>query len=304
MEIYLTEEIFSRLLDSLAYEVRGLYSDKLPIFIGVGISGVEIVGRMPEILGDLTVETLVCDVRREGETNKVIKFPIEKVKGKKVLIAYVRVDTGRTLTAVSNLAFESGATDVKTLSIAARNGALCFPNFFSFMINDEDNLYLLVDGYPPDMRRPYPPVIVSPTETVRELNSDDASRKWFECGDERIDKATAGEYLYYKKVSKNCKVFVVENRDRIIGLLHYYLTPRRSARIETLAISKDMQGQGIGAKLINFFIDWCRFNGVKWIHLDAFKEREGFYRKLGFHRLNEFEIPGYGSFSGMLRKVF
>ena len=129
-------------MNSVAHEMREYYGNNFPVLIGVGISGVEIVGRMPEILGDSSVETYVCDVVRRGDAiEKVIDFPVEKVKGKRVLIAYVRVDTGKTLQAISSLAIESGATEVKTLSIAVRSGASCFPHFFCFIIK-----FLLTTG--------------------------------------------------------------------------------------------------------------------------------------------------------------
>lgn len=304
MEIYITEETLSFLLKSLGSEISKYYGKDFPVMIAVGISGVEIVGRLPKILGDSGIETYVCDVVRRGDAiDKVVEFPEEKVKGKRVLITYARVDTGRTMEALSDRAIKAGATDVKTLSIAVRNGSACFPHFFSFIIKDEDNLYLLLEGYPPDIPLPYPPVFVLPGDFIRELNHEDASTEWLKCGDDRIDKVGVGEYLYYQKISKNCRVFVVVEKGRVVGLLHFYTKPR-SVRIETLAVSEKVQGQHIGTKLLIFFIDWCKFNGIRWVCLDAFKEREGFYKGLNFHKVKEFNIPSYGDFCSMKRRVF
>jgi N-acetylglutamate synthase-like GNAT family acetyltransferase len=164
-------------------------------------------------------------------------------------------------------------------------------------------LYLLLDGYPPDIPLPYPPVFVTPGDSVKELNNEDASKEWFKCGDVRIDKIEVGEYLYYQKISKNCRIFVVVEKGKALGILHFY-TKRRNAHIETLAVSEKAQGQHIGTKLVNFFLDWCKFNGIRWVDLDAFKERETFYQMLNFTKVREFEIPSYAKFCHMKRKVF
>ena len=57
MDNYLTEEIFSRLLSSLAKEIESYYKSDYPVLIGVGISGIEMVGRLPEILKNRNIET-------------------------------------------------------------------------------------------------------------------------------------------------------------------------------------------------------------------------------------------------------
>jgi GNAT superfamily N-acetyltransferase/hypoxanthine-guanine phosphoribosyltransferase len=303
MEIFITEEIFNRILNSLAKELLNYYGTTRPVLIGVGISGIEIVGRLPQYLGDPNIEIYVCDVERKNGQINAINFPSDKISGKKVLITYARVDTGKTLSVLSELALHSGATDVKTLSIAVRESALFFPNFFSFMIKDEDNMYLLLKGYPPDISFPYPTVVSFPNAFIHELTVEDTCKGWFKCGDERIDKMGPGEYLYYKKLSKQCRVFVIDDGKRIIGILHFSKRKNR-IWIDTLAISKDLQGQGFGSRLISFLIDWCKFNNVRWIYLDAFYERENFYRKLNFSKIEEFEIPSYGKLSRMKRRVF
>ena len=304
MDTYLTEEIFSRLLRSLAVEISRYYGTDYPVLVGVGISGIEIIGRLPEILGNPKIETYACDVVRKGdEIDKITDFPSKQVNGKRVLIAYVRVDTGKTLPAVAKYALECGANDVKTMSIAVRNNTSCFPNFFCCLINPEDNVYLLLEGYPPDIEWAYPPVLIPPGDFVRELTNEDAALGWFECGDQRIDKNGIGEYLYYLKISKKGRVFIVERKNKIVGVLHFLTNSPDAVRIETLAVDKNLQNQGIGKDLLLFFIEYCKFKGIRSIRLDAFKERESFYRGLGFTKVKSFSIPSYGDFSEMCRRI-
>ncbi len=304
MDVYLTEDIFSHLLSSLSIEIKKYYANDLPVLIAVGISGIEIVTRLAEILNNEKIEVYACDVVRKGtNVTEITNFPETEVKGKKVLITYVRVDTGNTLRAVAKQATACGAIDVKTMSIAARNNASCFPHFFSSIINAEDNLYLLLEGYPPDIEWPYPQVLTPPGDFVRELDENDVSSQWFKCGDERIDKTGIGEYLYFLRCNKSGKVFVVEKESKIIAALHFNIKST-TARIDTLAVDVNYSEQGIGTDLMLFFIEYCRFKGIRTITLDAFKTKETFYKeKLGFRKRHDFSISGYADFVVMYRRI-
>jgi GNAT superfamily N-acetyltransferase/hypoxanthine-guanine phosphoribosyltransferase len=305
LEIYLTEQIFDSLLNSLAVELKQHYGKELPVLIGVGISGIEIVGRLPSFLNAPKTEFYVCDVKRGqyGKIEEIVDFPSKEIKEKNVLIAYMRADTGKTIEKLYKHAYKVGAKDVKTMSIAVREKAQCFPNFFCFTMGIKDNLYLLIEGYPPDLDSSYPPIIIGPDPLLRMLKSDDATREWFECGDKRIDKFQCGEYLYFMKLSKRAKVYVLDDGKEILGVIHFSVRAD-SVFVETLAIRKSAQGRGLGSKTITFLIQLCKSIGISLIFLDAFREREGFYEALGFIAEKRFEIPKYGKFTRMSRKMF
>lgn len=305
MEIYLTEEIFDRLLNSLAVELKKQYEKDFPVFIGVGISGIEVVGRLPSVIKEAELEIFACDVKRgrKGKIEEIINFPNDKIKGKNVLITYMRADTGQTFEALFKHAIQAGAKDVKTMSIAVREGTMCFPNWFCFSMGIKDNLYLLLDGYPPDLDSSYPPIITTPDPLLRRLKSEDATREWFECGDKRIDKFKCGEYLYFMKLTKKANVYVLDDGKEILGVIHFSLRPD-SVFLETLAIRKSAQGRGLGSKTVTFLIQLCKSLGISLIYLDAFRKRESFYKALGFTADKCFEIPKYGKFTRMSRKMF
>jgi len=99
------------------------------------------------------------------------------------------------------------------------------------------------------------------------------------------------------------KVFVIERNNSIIALLHFYYNSSTVVRVETLAVDKKYQRQGIGKELMLFFLDYCRHKGIHKIRLDAFKESEDFYADLLFKKVKRFTIPCYGEFCEMARSV-
>lgn len=242
------------------------------------------VGRLPSILGRKDVQTYVCDVQRRGkEIQKITNFP--DVKGKRLLLCYVRVDTGRTLARLTEHALNKGATDVMTMSIAVRVGAECFPNYYSFMLRNEDNLFLLLDGYPPDLLRPYPPVHSTPL-LLRRIQETDRNIGWLNCGTPELDKIGVEEFLKdARNYQDKCVVFVLQERDKIVGLAQIFQY-RDSIYLSCLMIDKPVQGKGYGSKIMSFLIDWCRFNGLRYIELCSLVERVRFYQSLGFEKLS------------------
>jgi hypoxanthine-guanine phosphoribosyltransferase len=192
MNFYLSPDTFGKLLESLSVKVKEYYQNEPPLFLGVGISGVEIVGRLPYLLDYTNPEISVCDVHREKGNIEIIKFP-NNIKDKKILICYIRVDTGKTLEILYNHAMSLGAKEVASLSVVVRNGAAVLPNFYSFVIGDNDNTFFLLEGYPPDLPPPYPQVMRLPNGMLRHLKESDMDKEWFECGDSRIDKLSPAE---------------------------------------------------------------------------------------------------------------
>ncbi len=288
MEIYLTEEIFSRLLSSLSFQLSKDYAKDYPILVGVGISGIEMVGRMPSIIGKQEIQTYVCDVKRRGwEINEITNFP--EVRGKHLLLCYARVDTGRTLMKLAEHALKNGAADVKTMSIAVRIGAECYPNYYSFMLRNEDNLLLLLDGYPPDLMKPYPPVHYTPL-LLRNIQETDRGINWLVCGVAELDEVTVEDFLNDAKDSRiKCRVFVLEGDHKIVGLAQVFLY-QDSIYLACLMVDKGHQGKGYGSKLVSFLVDWCRSNGLSSIELCSLVQRVKFYESLGFEKLRDQEF--------------
>ena len=75
---------------------------------------------------------------------------------------------------------------------------------------------------------------------------------------------------------------------KLIGLASVYLHKRfyrnngMSAHLEDVVIDKDYRGLGLGKKLINTIIEWCKEHKCYKIQLNCIAKIEPFYSSLGF----------------------
>ena len=62
------------------------------------------------------------------------------------------------------------------------------------------------------------------------------------------------------------------------------------AYIQDLVILKKYRGKGLGKKLLQFLLDFCRSKKLLWVGLIAEPEQDGFYTNLGFKTMKRY-IP-------------
>ena len=88
---------------------------------------------------------------------------------------------------------------------------------------------------------------------------------------------------------------LAEVGDRVVGFLTGYvrgwsnLRPIRLAELESMFVTEEYRGGGIGAQLVREFVEWCRGKRVEGISVTAYWAKEGalrFYRRLGFEPRN------------------
>lgn len=102
-----------------------------------------------------------------------------------------------------------------------------------------------------------------------------------------------GEDYFRKRISEEdgCALIAVIN-DKVIGYLvgglneeDSYRTLPIFAELENMFILDEYRGKGLGSKLYQAFVDWCKLKGVGRLKVVAsVKNMEGinFYRKNGF----------------------
>lgn len=86
-------------------------------------------------------------------------------------------------------------------------------------------------------------------------------------------------------------VMVADLDDRIVGYLVGYvagsgsLRPIRVGTLESMFVSSDVRSRGIGRRLAEAFLEWCRTQRVQRISVTAYASNDGairFYRRMGF----------------------
>jgi GNAT superfamily N-acetyltransferase len=69
--------------------------------------------------------------------------------------------------------------------------------------------------------------------------------------------------------------------DQLISVVSFF-TEDDSAQFRKFATLEEMQGQGYGAKLLEFIIDFAKSAGMKKLWCNARQSAVGFYKKFGF----------------------
>ncbi|MBI4163116.1 MAG: GNAT family N-acetyltransferase [Candidatus Aenigmarchaeota archaeon] len=88
---------------------------------------------------------------------------------------------------------------------------------------------------------------------------------------------------------KDTKIFVAEEKGKIIGLATFYLLPNirhgwHRGHIEDFIVHKEERNKGVGSSLMNYIKDYCKKNKVKVVKLDSGLELRNahlFYEKHG-----------------------
>jgi len=83
--------------------------------------------------------------------------------------------------------------------------------------------------------------------------------------------------------------WVIEEKNRVLGCCALHISWDNLAEIKSLAVSKIKQGKGLGASLVSSCMDEAKQMGAKRIFVLTY--RPDFFRKLGFKRIKQSELP-------------
>ncbi len=131
--------------------------------------------------------------------------------------------------------------------------------------------------------------------TIRKLEEKDLFRGFLtsldslkKASDLNEDKAKD----VFNKIKSNPDhlVFVVILDDKVVGSTTLLIEPKfihqggKVGHIEDVVIAKEVQGSGIGEKLINFILDYAKKNDCYKTILDCSDDVKPFYEKIGFKK--------------------
>ena len=91
------------------------------------------------------------------------------------------------------------------------------------------------------------------------------------------------------------KFAVVINKDenKAIGMGRLISDGVSDAYIQDLIILDDYRGLGLGKKLVNYLVNYCKKNKINWIGLISEPDQDGFYSKLGFSIMKKYTPMKY-----------
>ena len=131
--------------------------------------------------------------------------------------------------------------------------------------------------------------------TIRKLEEKDLFRGFLTSLDSLkkasdLNEDKAKDVFNKIKSNPNHLVFVVILDDKVIGSTTLLIEPKfihqggKVGHIEDVVIAKEVQGSGIGEKLINFILDYAKKNDCYKTILDCSDDVKPFYEKIGFKK--------------------
>lgn len=134
--------------------------------------------------------------------------------------------------------------------------------------------------------------------SIRQIQSEDLTRGFLEsldslrkASDLEIDKAQT--ILGKIKSNPNHIIFVALEKQRVVGSTTLLLEPKfihkggLVGHIEDVVVSKNMQGKGIGEKLIQTALNYAKKEGCYKTILDCKEDVRKFYEKIGFYKTSD-----------------
>lgn len=126
-------------------------------------------------------------------------------------------------------------------------------------------------------------------ERLRDIGVDELQKEI----DQLQTEADIQEYFNQPLYQKTAAVEVYwKNNNPEKGVKIYGSIIGNVAKLDSLEISKDLQGKGLGTKYFNLFKEWAIENGAESIKIDAFKNSIGFWENMGFSLEEDFPVIG------------
>lgn len=134
--------------------------------------------------------------------------------------------------------------------------------------------------------------------TIRQIQDEDLSKGFLESLDSLrlasdLDKQKASDVLKNIKSNPNHIIFVAIENDRVVGSTTLFIEPKfihqggLVGHIEDVVVTKNMQGKGIGEKLIRSALDYSKSQGCYKTILDCKEDVRSFYEKIGFFKTSD-----------------
>lgn len=120
-------------------------------------------------------------------------------------------------------------------------------------------------------------------ELIDEVNKKMGSTKGHKSNEER--------YVMYEEMlqREDIKIFIAEENGKLVGVAELFIVPilRRGyyqGVIESLVVTKNMRGQGVGSALVKEIINYCKKNNLPVIKVNSgneLTEAHKFYERHG-----------------------
>lgn len=128
---------------------------------------------------------------------------------------------------------------------------------------------------------------------IRKITESDLEHGFLESLDSlrqasNLDGKKAKSILHKITQNPDHVIFVALEKNRVVGATTLLIEQKfihdggKVGHIEDVVVSKDLQGRGIGEKIIRFVLDYAKKQGCYKTILDCDEKVKPFYEKIGF----------------------
>ena len=83
--------------------------------------------------------------------------------------------------------------------------------------------------------------------------------------------------------------FVIRQDNRVVACVALHVSWADLAEIRSMAVAEEIQGQGLGAQLVEACLDEAEIIGIETVFCLTY--RPGFFEKYGFGQVDKMELP-------------
>lgn len=198
-----------------------------------------------------------------------------------VLLLDSAVHSGRSMLRLYRSLEELGVKRILSYALVLKSGSIIVPTYFGMVIDDKDRAYFQLKDMP-NNRLGHPP----PPGILREVVEADVGREIESVGAPFVGM-TIGD-MVYDIATKNSRVYVYEQDDKIVGFINFRLN-HRSLFIDAWATAESARGQKIGSATMRWAETWARAKKCERIELWAYEDAISTYLAYGYKFSDERE---------------
>lgn len=195
------------------------------------------------------------------------------------LIIDSSVHSGSSMIGAEKYLKRLGAKSNLTYSLVIKQNSGFVPHYFGLVVGAHDRALFLLEKIPNNR-------LSKPKQTLkgnlRKLTEEDAISDYkLDTGVPSISKVGFGD-LWYEMRANGYQVYIIEDDGRPSGYVKYKITPSNNLFLDTIAVEKSLQGNGVGGALFRWVETTARASACQAIELWGISTEVESYKKAGY----------------------
>lgn len=276
--IFLSNEEVAAYLKDLWERLVALKDEMPTLWCPIGPSGGTLAQAAMRVAGGTASKIMHVPIAYDRSTEKV-SFPEESdptsvIAGKRILLMDGSIHSGNTFWKAYQAIEAMGPAEISSYSLVVRVGASILPNYFGLMIGDYDRAIFLKTVFPNNR--------LFAGGCVRKLADADQACPAILCGQDFVDKFSWGDLWYEMTIDSHRQTYVYHRNGNVKAYVSFRVTPGDDILLDTIAVDKSCQRQGIAGNLMRWTETCGRNCHCATIHLWAVDGRKDWYAKRGY----------------------